>query len=555
MTDRLELPRHYREQLEVLLRAHVPGVEVWAYGSRVSGENHDGSDLDLVLRGPALEPLDGGLYDLLEAIEKSNIPILIQAHDWVMLPESFHREIERDYVVVQEGADQRTASEWRRVTLGELSHRITKGTTPTTIGGRFTDTGIAFVKVESITNEGRIDTAKLAHINDEANDLLARSSLQKGDVLFTIAGTIGRVARVRGDILPANTNQAVAIVRPNQNIVDSEFLYYSLRDDARIERAHTRVVQSVQANFSLSELSAVEIPLPPLPEQRAIAHVLGTLDDKIELNRRMNQTLEAMARALFKSWFVDFDPVRAKMDGHWRDGESLPGLPAEYYDLFPDRLVDSELGDVPEGWEVERIEDIAEQVAMGPFGSSIKVSTFVAEGIPVISGQHLNGTFLNDGDYRFITEEHAEKLAKANVKRGDVIFTHAGNIGQVACIPQISQFERYVISQRQFYMRCDISQISPFFVVHFFKTSEGQRQLLANTSSTGVPSISRPVTYLRSIKLCIPPKPLWYQFHEIVAGLHLKDRWNTAESRTLATQRDALLSKLVSGDVRVGEVV
>ena len=108
MTDRLELPRHYREQLEVLLREHVPGVEVWAYGSRVSGENHDGSDLDLVLRGPALEPLDGGLYDLLEAIEKSNIPILIQAHDWAMLPESFHREIERDYVVVQEGADQRT---------------------------------------------------------------------------------------------------------------------------------------------------------------------------------------------------------------------------------------------------------------------------------------------------------------------------------------------------------------------------------------------------------------------------------------------------------------
>ena len=101
MTDRLALPRRYRDQLEALLREHVPGVEVWAYGSRVNGESHDGSDLDLALRGPALEPLDGGFNDLLEAIEKSTIPILVQAHDWARLPESFHREIERDYVVVQ----------------------------------------------------------------------------------------------------------------------------------------------------------------------------------------------------------------------------------------------------------------------------------------------------------------------------------------------------------------------------------------------------------------------------------------------------------------------
>ena len=99
-------------------------------------------------------------------------------------------------------------------------------------------------------------------------------------------------------------------------------------------------------------LSGVPILVPSLPEQRSIAHVLGTLDDKIELNRRMNETLEALARALFKSWFVDFDPVRAKMEGLWRRGESLPGLPAEHYDLFPDRLVDSELGEIPEGWGV-----------------------------------------------------------------------------------------------------------------------------------------------------------------------------------------------------------
>ena len=289
-----------------------------------------------------------------------------------------------------------------------------------------------------------------------------------------------------------------------------------------------------------------QLSVPPLTEQRAIAHILGTLDDKIELNRRMNQTLEEMARAIYKDWFVDFGPVRAKLEGR------EPYLPPELWDLFPDRLVDSELGEVPEGWEVVQVEDVAERVAMGPFGSSIKVSTFVDRGVPIISGQHLNSVLLEDGDYRFITEEHAEKLARSNVQRGDIVFTHAGNIGQVSYIPITSQYDRYVISQRQFYMRCDTSKVSPLFVVYFFKTQEGQHQLLANTSSTGVPSIARPVTYVRSIMLRLPPKELWSAFDQAADGLYRAFVRNNSEITTVAAQRDALLPKLVSGEVRVG---
>src|SRR5579884_1440342 len=103
---------------------------------------------------------------------------------------------------------------------------------------------------------------------------------------------------------------------------------------------------------SREAFDTLPVRVPPLPEQRAIAHILGTLDDKIELNRRMSEALVQMARALFKAWFVDFEPVRAKMEGRWQRGQSLPGLPAHLYDLFPDRLVDSELGEIPEGWEV-----------------------------------------------------------------------------------------------------------------------------------------------------------------------------------------------------------
>ena len=113
-------------------------------------------------------------------------------------------------------------------------------------------------------------------------------------------------------------------------------------------------------------IESFEVSAPAdVDEQRAIAHILGTLDDKIELNRRMNETLEEMARALFKSWFVDFDPVRAKMEGRWRRGESLPGMPAELYDLFPDGMVDSELGEIPAGWEVKGLGDLCQKLEYG----------------------------------------------------------------------------------------------------------------------------------------------------------------------------------------------
>src|SRR5690606_31987621 len=112
-------------------------------------------------------------------------------------------------------------------------------------------------------------------------------------------------------------------------------------------------------NLSRDRILGFTLRLPDLPEQSAIAHILGTLDDKIELNRKQNETLEAMARALFKAWFVDFEPVRAKMEGRWQRGQSLPGLPAHLYVLFPDRLVESEQGEIPEGWRYGFLSDVA----------------------------------------------------------------------------------------------------------------------------------------------------------------------------------------------------
>jgi restriction endonuclease S subunit len=192
-------------------------------------------------------------------------------------------------------------------------------------------------------------------------------------------------------------------------------------------------------------------------------------------------------------------------------------------------------------WPKVRVEEIAERVAVGPFGSSIKVETFVPEGVPVISGQHLNGWCLDDSvGYNFITPEHADRLKNANVQRGDVIFTHAGNIGQVAYIPTSSKYERYVISQRQFYLRPDPSKVLPEFIVAYFKTPEGQHKLLANQSQVGVPSIAQPVTYLRTIEIPLPPLPEQRAIAHILGTLDDKIELNRRMSQTLEQMARAL---------------
>ena len=140
---------------------------------------------------------------------------------------------------------------------------------------------------------------------------------------------------------------------------DTKYLYYALSTVP----IRPYMSGSVQAKLSQTNLNRIPIPYPAQEEdRRAIAHILGTLDDKIELDRRMSETLERMARALFKAWFVDFEPVRAKMGGRWNRGQSLPGLPADLYELFPDRLVDSELGETPDGWELGHFGDVVEQL-------------------------------------------------------------------------------------------------------------------------------------------------------------------------------------------------
>ena len=509
MTDSLSLPRRYRHIVEALLREHVPGVEVWAYGSRVNGESHDGSDLDLVLRGPALERLDGGYYDLLEAIEKSNIPILVQAHDWARLPESFHREIERDYVVVQQGAKQATGG-WQEASLGEV---------------------IELKRGYDLPQRKRIPGSVPLVSSSGVTYYHTEAKVRGPGVVTGRYGTLGEVFFVPSDFWPLNTTLYVRDFKGN----DPRFISYFLRGLDFSAYSDKAAVPGLNRNHL--HQAAVRYPAD-ITEQRAIAHVLGTLDDKIELNRRMNETLEEMARAMFKSWFVDFDPVRAKMDGRWRRGESLPGLPAEYYDLFPDRLVDSELAEIPEEWGVGSFNEVVIQLRDNENPATSSDAVFSHFSIPAHDEGQMPKRELGE----------SIKSAKTRVPPNVVLLSKLNPEIERVWLVDVVHGERAICSTEFLVLRPH----PPFqrsYAYCLARSPLFRQQMESLVTGTSKSHQRAPANAILSLRAVIPPARVIETFELSASELLSRGAILRKESHALAAQRDALLPKLVSGEV------
>jgi type I restriction enzyme S subunit len=301
---------------------------------------------------------------------------------------------------------------------------------------------------------------------------------------------------------------------------------------------------SAQPSLNRNYINPVEVSIPPFSEQKAIAHILGTLDDKIELNRKNNETLEAMAKALFKSWFVDFDPVRAKAEGR------PTGLPAEISDLFPDSFEDSELGEIPSGWKIGKIRDLIEKTGMGPFGSRMKTETFQKSGVPIIKGGNLRGMLVEGCGHDYLSSEHAAELKSSCVRAGDIVITHRGTLGQVSMVPLEGSVGEYIVSQSQFYLR-PASNAAGIYLLFFFHSPVGQNRLLENSSGVGVPSLARPSTLTPEIDVLLPPYPLLDLFAKQAAVVQKTFLSKQDEMDTLSSLRDTLLPKLISGELRI----
>ena len=512
MPDRLDLSRRYRDQIEALLREHVPGVAVWAYGSRVSGRSHDASDLDLVLRGPDLKRISSGqLTDLTEALEQSNVPIIVQIHDWARLPESFHREIEQEYVVLVDEEEQNVSDGWVSLRLGDVCTKIGSGATPR--GGKevYLEEGpYALIRSQNVYNNG-FNYDGLAFINQQQATDLKNVEVFADDVLLNITGdSVARVCQVAPDVLPARVNQHVAIIRPDPNKLSPRFLRYFLVSP-EIQATLLSWAGSGGTRNALTKgmIESFDVQAPmDVAEQRAIAHILGTLDDKIELNRRMNETLEEMARALFKSWFVNFDPVRAKMEG--RD----PGLPKHLADLFPNRLMDSELGLIPEGWEIKTLEECLDVAK----GLSYKGAGLSSDGVPMhnLNSIYEGGGYKNDG----IKYYNGDYQPRHVIQPGDVIAanTEQGHdrmlIGFAAIVPK--RFgDNGLFSHHIYRVRPKgASVLTPDFICQLLNTQVMHSTVSGYANGTTVNML--PADALRIPLIVIPPPQIVTTFSTII---------------------------------------
>ncbi|MGE5481549.1 MAG: restriction endonuclease subunit S [Bacteroidota bacterium] len=357
-----------------------------------------------------------------------------------------------------------------------------------------------------------------------------RKRAMRGDILFCVRGsTTGRMnwadqeyAIGRG--LAAIRHKRVPELQPFVRAVVEYYLPDLL----------AQATGSTFPNVTVEQLARIPYPRLPELEQRAIAHILGTLDDKIESNRRMSETLEAMARAIFKAWFVDFEPVRAKVEGRWRRGESIPGMPAHLYDLFSDRLVDSELGKIPEGWSAGTFGQFITQRTERVGDREVVVLSAVACGKLVRSDEHFTK--------RVYSKEIRNYLL---VEQWDVAYNPSRiNIGSIGMLeePIVGAVSPvYVVARPEAEYR---------WFLEFSLRRACTREWI-NTLASG--SVRQSLSYkdFASIPCVIPPRHVAMHFTRVWSQLRKGINSRTNENTVLITLRDTLLPKLISGELRV----
>jgi type I restriction enzyme S subunit len=393
----------------------------------------------------------------------------------------------------------------------------------TTVGGQATlQRGIDITRADQ--RSGRVPVVSSGGVSSYHDTSAATGP----GVILGRKGVVGSVYYVPSDYWPHDTTLWVKDFHGN----DRRFVYYFFRWLA--PRIATMDVGSANPTLNRNHVHPIEVRWPALvDEQRAIAHILGTLDDKIELNRRTNETLEAIARALFKSWFVDFDPVRAKAKG------CDPGLPKPLADLFPARLVDSELGEVPEGWGVGRFDEVVEQLRdqENPLAS------------PDSSFRHFSIPAFDEGEWPKSVLGKSIKSLKSRVLPGVILLSKLNPEIERVWLVDVQETDRAVCSTEFLVLRPQ-PPYSRSYAYCLTRSPLFRQQIEALVTGTSKSHQRARVDAILSLSAILPPKPVANAFDKIAAPCLDRTLACRSESGVLAALRDTLLPKLISGELR-----
>ena len=366
----------------------------------------------------------------------------------------------------------------------------------------------------------------------------------RGDVLLSIRAPIGNVnlASERCAV-----GRGLAIIRARSR-EDQTFVEFTLRS-ARSSWEAMEGSGTVFANATRSQLETLEVPWPNPDSRNAIARVLGSLDDKIELNRRMNQTLEEICRALFKFWFVDFGPVRAKAEGRWKKGESLPGMPSNMWDLWPSDFEESEIGEIPKGWEAGTLRDVLSSLESGsrPNGGA---SENPDGGVPSVGAENVLG--LGRYDYsrtKYVPRSFFAEMKRGVLQRGDVLLYKDGaQLGRRSYFDYGFPFEECCVNEHVFILRAR-PPLTQRFLYFWLDQDRMADEIVSRNAGSAQPGLNQPSVY--GLPILRPSQEIAQAFDSTAAPLTRAIFSNELASRTLASARDALLPKLLSGEIRV----
>ncbi len=429
--------------------------------------------------------------------------------------------------------------EWIETTLSDVSCDVSYGYTESAMSE---EVGPKFLRITDIKG-GVVNWESVPYcpISEENHD---KYKLANGDIVVARTGnSTGENYPFRGGADAVFASYLIRF-RLDTTRVDPRFIWYNLRTPRWWEFINSSKTGSAQAGANAKVLRRFPLRLPPLHEQQAIACILGSLDDKIEFNRQMNRTLEEMARAIFKSWFIDFDPVRAKAavrreHPNWTNAQisraACPNLKPEIAELFPDSFEDSELGEIPKGWEVGTLGDVADHPRRTVQPSQIEPQT------PYIALEHMPRRCIALSDWS--TGDGLES-SKFSFRKGEILFgklrPYFHKVG-VAPVDGVCSTDIVVIAPRTpFYFALVMGIVSSDEFIEY-----------TNAGSTGTKMPRTSWAEMTRYDIALPPKALAQAFTDrvvpevdrIIAAIH--------ESRTLAALRDALLPKLISGKLRV----
>lgn len=406
---------------------------------------------------------------------------------------------------------------WVETDLNAIAIKITKGTTPKV----FTEQGISYYKAQCVTSSKYLDKSVQVFIDEETNEKLKRSQLKANDILFSMAGMfLGKTCIVRETDLPANINQALALIRLNEESADADYVYYYLNQKHVVELVNNMTSQSAQPNINLKQIGELKIKLPELQEQKAIATVLSIMDEKIELNNEIKKTLEMMAVAIFKGWFVDFE---------------FPNENGESYKSQNGHFIESDLGIIPEGWNV---------LEMGQFlhAKSKRVGELeITEYSTTNTGIQLRN------------EKFKKNLSKSSAKnkvieKNDIVFGMSREIlnfgvmkdelGAVSPAYHVFSVDCHVYDAEllELYMR-----IRDKYFLDLIKPGSREGQGLDKE-------------HLSRKKVIVPSKEIQTKFNCVYSIIKCKIESINNQTKTLIEMRDSLLPKLMSGEIRISEV-